>query len=453
MATFESKVSDVFSENPRLARKIPVVIKRLFHESEADFKRRLAAGNEGVQQLAFLQLFDILFIDFYFSELDDYFLNWVIEHYPERFSQSELEEMRVQAVSHLDFYEVQEVLPGEGSYIKSIITGEEGFLRDISSSDKFVKWDVFRARCYRFRGEYYATGSLSLFKPSDKKFIIEKIETAMSEYKYDDFPEFAKDRWEIFFQIERDIREGELNKKIYTRYGELQLCEVRFKVKDLKSILKEIENHSDFLFVKTKFRKDSRTKRKLLRYEFDWITQGIEEELKPMEIGDTTNGIMISSKPLDKFGNATNVEQIGNLYVDQLLCRLEVRSREIADFAVKYFERIFGNAVAYKRTNTLKLDKKLEMEKEQPVENKQNDEVPIEISEKLIENYYMNLLDEPIPILMNKTPREAREHPELVPLLIDWLKQLENFEARADSSQNRIKAPIEKMKKALKINI
>ena len=38
MASFESKVSDIFNENPKLARKLPVVIKKLFHESESDFR-------------------------------------------------------------------------------------------------------------------------------------------------------------------------------------------------------------------------------------------------------------------------------------------------------------------------------------------------------------------------------------------------------------------------------
>lgn len=41
MGTFESKVSEIFHENPKLARSIPVVIRKIFQESEFKFKQRL----------------------------------------------------------------------------------------------------------------------------------------------------------------------------------------------------------------------------------------------------------------------------------------------------------------------------------------------------------------------------------------------------------------------------
>lgn len=100
MASFELKVSEIFDENPRLARKIPVVIRQLFQESEVKFMQRLKKSTEDVLQSSLLRLHDILYIDFYFDKLDDRFLNWVIKHYPERFSESELVEMRAQSESH-----------------------------------------------------------------------------------------------------------------------------------------------------------------------------------------------------------------------------------------------------------------------------------------------------------------------------------------------------------------
>ncbi len=176
MATFESKVSAIFDENPRLARKIPVVIRQLFFESESEFKRRLKTESADIAQTSLLRLFDILFIDYYFDELKGRFLSWVIEHYPQHFTETELAEMSAEAISHLDFYEIQEVFPGKGSTIKSLVTQKEGLLRDVSSSFKLVKWDIGLARCYYFQGLYYATGSFTLFRPEDKKFILDNIE-------------------------------------------------------------------------------------------------------------------------------------------------------------------------------------------------------------------------------------------------------------------------------------
>lgn len=157
MATFESKVSEIFSENPRLARKIPIVIRKIFNESEIKFKQRLKKETEDVAQIHLMQLFDILYIDFYFDQLSDYFLSWVIDNHAERFTATELDEMHAQSVSYLDFYEVQNVIPGQGSYIKSLFTQNEGFLKDVSSSSKLVKWDIFLSRCYFFQDVYYVT--------------------------------------------------------------------------------------------------------------------------------------------------------------------------------------------------------------------------------------------------------------------------------------------------------
>ena len=129
MASFESKVSEIFGENPRLARKIPIVIRKIFHESEPEFKRRMNNATEEDAQTFLMLIFDALFMDFYFDELGDRFMSWVIENYPERFTALELEEMQAQAKSHLDFYEIQKVVPGKGSYIRSLFTETEGFLK------------------------------------------------------------------------------------------------------------------------------------------------------------------------------------------------------------------------------------------------------------------------------------------------------------------------------------
>ncbi len=454
MASFESKVSEIFNEHPKLARKIPVVIKRLFRQSEAEFKRVIANASEEVQQTIFMQLFDILFIDFYFNELNDYFLNWVIKHYPERFTQQELEEMRAEANSHLDFYEVQDVFPGEGSYIKSIITGEEGFLKDISSSHRLIKWDVFLSRCYRFRDKFYATGAFILFKPHHKKFIIDRIRKAMAEYQYDDYSEFAKDRWDIFFTIDREIRERESNKKFYTKYGELQFCEVRFRVNNLNAVLNEIKNRKDFLFVEKKTRRDRRKKKDIVRFQFDWSTAGIEKELAALKTEEGDDGIMISTSIIDESGKPTDIEFIGNFYIDQSLCRLETRSLEIAEFAVGYFERIFGDALTFKRIIKKKLDierLKDEIGNKDDQETERQSEPDPEIVKEAVEKYYLQMLDEKVPALKNMTPREARKVPEMLPLLLDWLKSLENFNERS-KKLNQVTFPIEKIRKELDLD-
>ncbi len=52
------------------------------------------------------------------------------------------------------------------------------------------------------------------------------------------------------------------------------------------------------------------------------------------------------------------------------------------------------------------------------------------MKENVLKNYYLNLLDVKLPALNNLTPREARKDPAYLPLLIGWLKDLENISER-----------------------
>jgi len=456
MASFESKVSDIFDENPELARKIPALIRQIFNESETKFRMRLKNESEEIQRAQLMRLFDILFIDFFFDDLEDRFLNWVIDHYADRFSESELEEMHAQSESNLDFYEVQQVFPGDGSHIKSLFTNQEGFLKDVSSSFKLVKWDIVLTRCYLFRDDYYSTGSLTLFGPADKELIINRVREARSENKQiardPAYADFAKNRWDIFFRIEREIRERAKNKKFYTNYGELQLCEARFLVKDIQTIFEILMSREEFNFIEAKRRKDKKRKRDITRYQFDWFTLGIEKELESIKTGDIENGIVLTTSQLDVKGKKLGIEVIGNLFVDQFLFRLETRSLDLAEFAISHFTRLFGDALAFKRivkrNITSSPEQKISAELKK---DEQSIQPPSRLIRQIEEKYYLSLLDEKIAALNNISPREARHDPSTMPLLIDWLKSLENILER-----NKLKGEqffsIMKIKKELDID-
>ncbi|MFH2048520.1 MAG: hypothetical protein ABIJ12_03650, partial [bacterium] len=420
---------------------------------------RLKKEPEEDRQALLMRLFDILFIDFYFDELNDRFLNWVIERHADQFSQSELREMRAESESHLDFYEVQKVFPGDGCIIKSLFTNNEGFLKDVSSSFNMVKWDIVLARCYLLQGNYHATGSLTRFEPPDKRYITNRIKKVW--LGDDDLPgnqdyaDFAKNHWDIFYQIEREIREKAKNKKFYTKYGELHLCEVRFQVGNLKAVLGKIDSLDEFNFIETKMRRDTVRKKNILRYQFDWFTLGIEEELEQIRTGDIDNGIMISTAQLDIDGNQTGIDVIGNLFIDQFLFRLEIRSLELAEFAVRHFTALFGDTLVFKRIIKMKSSTDLlkEAGKRQKETSNANQQLEnSELRQKVEKDIYLKLLDEKIPMLNNMSPREARKNPVGLPLLIDWLKGMEN-QFEQDRKTGKTTAILDLIKKELNIDL
>ncbi len=456
MGTFESKVSEIFNENPRLARKTAVAVRQIFQESEAQFKKRLRNETEEKQDQAMMRLFDTLFMDFHYNELEGRFMDWVIENYSDRFEEIELEEMRAQAESHLDFYEILEVRPGRGSFIKSLCTEREFFLKDISSSSHLVKWDIVMVRCYLFDEDFYATGSLMVLGPQNKKYILDRIKKAFaSENEFSGsscYAAFAKERWEIFYKIEREIHERERNKKFYTKFGELQFCEVRFQVKDIQAIIAKINLCEEFNFIETKMRRAGKKKKDITRYKYDWLSLGIEEELDAVKSEDMENGIILSTSQLDIDGNQMGIELLGEVYVDKLLCRLETRSVELAEFAAQHFKALFGDLIKFKRIVKKKMDSgSKDKGGEEPSETERPASIEPGLARKIEEDYYLSQLDENVPALNNMTPREARRDPDTLPLLIDWLKGLENLHQR-NSRKGENFIPLVKIKKKLDID-
>ena len=432
MATFERKVSGIFHEHPRLVRKIPTVIRQLFQESESEFKRRIRKAPEDEQPNELLKLYDILFIDFYFDELDDWFLSWVADHHAGQFSEDELKEMAAQAASHLDFYEVTEVFPGEGSHIKSLYTEKEYFLKDISSSYQLTVWDIALLRRYSMENISYATGSTSLFQPLDRQHILSEIKNAHDQYmdlfQDNDYAVFAKNRWDVFIQIEREIHKGYKEKEFFTPYGKLQFCDVRFKVNDLRAILHKMEDLEEFHFIEKNVKRIKKS-RQIDRYIFDWLSVGLEKELSGIRINNKINGFILTTHQLDIHSRQMGIEGIGQFFIDKYLGRLETRSVELAEFAVEHFTKLFGSAIVFQRIIKKDMAKLLKDRKsKEPADHVKEPDLPIK--DVLVDEIFMKMLDTKIPALNDLTPREARRDPQALPLLITWLKAIENMEER-----------------------
>ncbi len=455
MATFERKVSVIFYEQFKLVRRIPTLIRQLFQESESEFKRRLKnASKDEEPSSAFLKLYDILFIDFYFEEIDDWFLNWVCEHHAEDFTENELKEMRIQAKSHLDFYEILEVFPGEGSRIKSLYSGHEYELKDVFSSHALTKWDIVLMRQYPMGKISRVTGSLSLFRALDRDYIIKEIEKEHHQYielfHEEDYAAFAKNRWDVFIRIERELHEQYKNKQYFTEYGKLQFCEVRFKVNDFGAVLLKMKDLDEFHFLEKKLKKDKKRKYQRVRYDFDWLTLSIEKELSKIKSDSFEDGILLTTHQLDIEGKQTGINIIGTFYVDQYLARIETRSVELAEFARTHFLSVFGEALTFKRI-IIKNMEKLFNKREVHSESEPNDTIDPMIQDTVFKDLYMGLLDQKVPALNNMTPREACKNPDMVPSLINWLKAIENIEERK-RKQGEKYFSIDQLKKELNLD-
>ena len=82
-------------------------------------------------------------------------------------------------------------------------------------------------------------------------------------------------------------------------------------------------------------------------------------------------------------------------------------------------------------------------------------ELPAEVAEQAIhsflDNHYRQTLDEPLPILDGKTPRQAARTKKGRAQVISWLKKLENSEGRRATSQGQQPYDLQWMWQEMKI--
>ena len=429
MATFEKKVSDIFHEQTNLIRHFSSIIPKIFFETDHSFSQRMSEYSGPGTPPELVLLYDIAYMDYFYEDIDNWLLPWIIENHADDFTKDELGEMASQAESCLDFYQVQETQPGVGSQVRSIITGKEFFLNDVTTSNSLTKWDIFLARCYPWKGKYWATGSLTLFSPEQHSEITAKMMKEFEHYKRQfqdsDYAHFAKDRWDVFFRIKHDIAQQAEEKKVYTSFGELKRRDVFFKVLDFQSAVQSIAELEEFEFTEKVVKKDRKKKKnKMIQFQFDWLTSGQEEELQAIRIEPTT-GVISTVHQVDEKGNKSGVEYIGDFAIDAQLARLTVNSLELAEYAKARIPEILGRNVAFKRMAKAKPPEPSPAPAE-PLDEK----IKAKIEEGYFQEYFANILDTAIPALNNLTPREARQDPKTLPLLIEWLKHLENVELK-----------------------
>ncbi len=454
MPTFEKKLLKLYHSTVDVSPYFEKVVKILFNQSMDQFNLTFQNQDEHGQTLKIMQIYDILVYDYYYDVLGGFFFSYVLKHHRDRFKPSEIIRIEGEANSHLNFYEVLEVLPGKGFYAQSLFDEQKIFINDVASSQQLAKWDVVMLRAYSLSGNYFATGILTLFSQKDKAFLTEQIRSAFEKWVAQggikDFGLFCKHNWPLFFEITRKEKSAN-NMKLVTPYGLLQFCTLFFKVKSLNAILQRLHQQAEFCDIQETSKPDRRNKqKKIIHYQCDWVeTPPLTAALQPLKRTLSGESEMIIDD-LKRTGDAIVKNRIlGMLHLDAYLLRIEVRSAELAEFARTWFESTFGDAIQFKRLEKKDMEK---IFKEKRTAPKEEEAIPEEIKNEMLSNYleehYFGLLDQKIPALDNHTPREASKSPRLRPLLEAWLRYGENLEERK-RLDGQPYFPMEKLRKEL----
>jgi len=297
------------------------------------------------------------------------------------------------ATHPLRLYEVKDVLPGEGVELRALHpAGKETiFVRERTASRSLVRWDVFGARLVPVADGWVMSGAIY---PLDRL----QLPTLVTRRRKDrDLPESSLiiEAW-----LERLIEKRELPKLV------------------------DAGTQEPILFVTDHYRvRDWPALEKALRREKD-VEGNREESWVWLEPG--------------RKGEPRRVRVALNVGAGD---RLELFARTLAraDEGKAWFAQIAGDAVAFRSREISDPWAVAEHGDARPRKAQASSEVPMptELVQQILEDFYRDWADEPIPALRDKTPREAIKTPAGKKKVVSLLKLYEQGEARKAREESR----------------
>ena len=129
--------------------------------------------------------------------------------------------------------------------------------------------------------------------------------------------------------------------------------------------------------------------------------------------------------------DAIGTTSLGHAEIGKRTLVLSVNSRERAERGQELLASRLGSLVEPSLIVQQTIEKAMEeLTGPAPDEPEIPPEEAMQIVHLYLDNHYRRTLDDPLPMLDGKTPREAARTREGRPQVIDWLKQLENMEHR-----------------------
>jgi hypothetical protein len=126
---------------------------------------------------------------------------------------------------------------------------------------------------------------------------------------------------------------------------------------------------------------------------------------------------------------------LGNIEIDEDAVVLSVNSIARAELGRKLFEPVLAGLVGSPTTVTQTMEE-LRASSPKPAETLSTGLSPEEeraITRDFMDKHYARVLDEKVPVLGNRTPRQAAKTKAGRAELVEWLKYLENANARNEA--------------------
>ncbi|MGH7307222.1 MAG: SEC-C metal-binding domain-containing protein [Candidatus Rokuibacteriota bacterium] len=327
-----------------------------------------------------------------------------------------LERMRL---SHLRPYEIARVRPEEGLDLTDLWTGERLRVQERLGTRQLIPWDLLGARVMLgHAGVPVLDGLPYLYPALAKEEILKRLRRAHRDFKRTvpagDLTAFFKRHGMLFHHLWLDHVALRPMPRVVTVEGdEVVLARVVFDVKDQGAVAAALVRHPD------------------LRPQDDgsyvWLEAEPAADRRPAR--RAAREIQVTSMRLG--GGEEPRRSLGTVVPGGRRLVFEATSRPRAERGRAMIEALAGSAVVYRATRYEDVGQAL---KRPPTPAAKFSEIPPEVEAKLVgeyyEQHYRGWLDEPLPALRGRTPRQAAGLKSGRGKVISLLKAMENMAER-----------------------
>ena len=351
--------------------------------------------------------------------------------------------------SVMSLYEVSDIRPGESFLARDLIRGGDPILvEERTATQAIVQWEHYATRIVEVRGHTILASGLLPYNPELSEKVIDQICRNAAD---------ARTEIEAMFEGHDEDSDPELNQDL-ARVMNLKMSAPLFSeawlmdnlVHQANAKSRTLVNHEghSIEFVRLSYSFAKGTTREQLQElmndapdmdaaspEFwNWVVS--QNELSPAP-DDGDGKVLFHLVLLDGDEDAV---VLGTVELNGNTLEGDVNSVERADRMQRRLKEILGDLV----TKPVLVHKTIEEvqaeQRNMPAPDKQQEPTPEErqILKEFLDNQYRKILDNPVSMLDNNSPRAAVKTPEGKEKVVRWLKVLEMKEARmrkADPSE------------------
>ena len=319
-------------------------------------------------------------------------------------------------------FEVQKVEPGIGVTVQDLLSGEVFEVNDVSASYALVKWQVFLARPLLTEGRLHFTGSMIPRPPMDKPALLDFARELWEEYQKE-HPQASLDNFYRDHSLDLHRRLIEIATAplvVYTPEGHLVCASTaRYAVKDPGAVEERLDQAEEFVYVGPADEDET-------ALAYVWLLRG---RSRVPEVPVEGKGLIMRTDWMAESGEPT-YRSLGDVRLWQERLELSCLSRERLAAGKMLLRRVLGRLIRHLGDEYRDLDTMLESVEPSPPRRKRGGLPQVEeaLVQRILADQRAEWLDTPVPMLGEKSPREASRDPAMREQLEELLKAVEYME-------------------------